>query len=149
MAAGANSAVRFTTYTTLKQLVQGQGRAGQPVSSVMTFGIGAVAGLVTVYTTMPLECVRFTRPWWIQPANIRLCCHGQCDQDAHAEPRGPTSVQELVPLRVPDLHRGGHLALLDGHDAEVGALGGMYLTCTIWASVFLLLDCANAHVREC
>ncbi|KAI0655688.1 mitochondrial tricarboxylate transporter [Cubamyces menziesii] len=58
MAAGANSAVRFTTYTTLKQLVQGQGRAGQPVSSVMTFGIGAVAGLVTVYTTMPLDVIK-------------------------------------------------------------------------------------------
>ena len=59
MRQGANSAVRFTTYTTLKQLVQGQsqGRAGQPLSSAATFGIGAVAGLVTVYTTMPLECV--------------------------------------------------------------------------------------------
>ena len=55
MRQGANSAVRFTTYTTLKQFVQGQGRAGQQVSSVVTFGIGAVAGLVTVYTTMPLE----------------------------------------------------------------------------------------------
>ena len=52
---GANSAVRFTTYTTLKQAVQSQQRPGQPVSSLTTFGIGAVAGLVTVYTTMPLE----------------------------------------------------------------------------------------------
>ncbi|KAI0702749.1 mitochondrial tricarboxylate transporter [Earliella scabrosa] len=58
MRQGANSAVRFTTYTTLKQLVQGQGRAGQPISSVMTFGIGAVAGLVTVYTTMPLDVIK-------------------------------------------------------------------------------------------
>ena len=59
MRQGANSAVRFTTYTTLKQFVQqSQGaRAGQPLSSAATFGIGAVAGLVTVYTTMPLECV--------------------------------------------------------------------------------------------
>lgn len=55
MRQGANSAVRFTTYTTLKQFVQGQGRAGQQLSSVMTFGIGAFAGLITVYTTMPLE----------------------------------------------------------------------------------------------
>ena len=47
--------MRFTTYTTLKQAVQSQQRPGQPVSSLMTFGIGAVAGLVTVYTTMPLE----------------------------------------------------------------------------------------------
>ena len=49
--------MRFTTYTTLKQAVQSQQRPGQPVSSLTTFGIGAVAGLVTVYTTMPLECV--------------------------------------------------------------------------------------------
>lgn len=56
MRQGANSAVRFTTYTTLKQLALGsQGRPGQQLGSVTTFGIGAVAGLVTVYTTMPLE----------------------------------------------------------------------------------------------
>jgi solute carrier family 25 (mitochondrial citrate transporter), member 1 len=57
MRQGANSAVRFTTYTTLKQFVQGQTRAGQQLPSSITFGIGAIAGLVTVYTTMPLECV--------------------------------------------------------------------------------------------
>ena len=57
MRQGANSAVRFTTYTTLKQMVQSQGRPGQPISSATTFGIGAIAGLVTVYTTMPLEYV--------------------------------------------------------------------------------------------
>ena len=62
MRQGANSAVRFTTYTTLKQMVQGQGRPGQPISSATTFGIGAIAGLVTVYTTMPLECVPISRP---------------------------------------------------------------------------------------
>lgn len=56
---GANSAVRFTTYTTLKQFVQGTAGPGQSLSSIYTFGIGAVAGLVTVYTTMPLECVPF------------------------------------------------------------------------------------------
>jgi solute carrier family 25 (mitochondrial citrate transporter), member 1 len=57
MRQGANSAVRFTTYATLKQLVQGTARPGQPLPSAITFGIGAIAGLVTVYTTMPLECV--------------------------------------------------------------------------------------------
>ncbi|KAH9856191.1 mitochondrial tricarboxylate transporter [Lenzites betulinus] len=59
MRQGANSAVRFTTYTTLKQFVQTQGgRTGQQLSSFMTFGIGAVAGLVTVYTTMPLDVIK-------------------------------------------------------------------------------------------
>ncbi|OBZ74928.1 putative mitochondrial carrier C19G12.05, partial [Grifola frondosa] len=58
MRQGANSAVRFTTYTTLKQFVQGQARPGQTLSSAMTFGIGGVAGLVTVYTTMPLDVIK-------------------------------------------------------------------------------------------
>lgn len=62
MRQGANSAVRFTTYSTLKQFVQGSARPGQPLPSAITFGIGAIAGLVTVYTTMPLEygSVQFT-----------------------------------------------------------------------------------------
>ncbi|KAL1708867.1 mitochondrial carrier domain-containing protein [Schizophyllum commune] len=55
---GANSAVRFTTYTTLKQFVQSTARPGQQLPSTITFGIGAVAGLVTVYTTMPLDVVK-------------------------------------------------------------------------------------------
>ena len=55
MRQGANSAVRFTTYATLKQFVQGTVRPGQPLPSAVTFGIGGIAGLVTVYTTMPLE----------------------------------------------------------------------------------------------
>jgi solute carrier family 25 citrate transporter 1 len=59
MRQGANSAVRFTTYATLKQFVQGTTRSGQPLPSAITFGIGGIAGLVTVYTTMPLEYVLF------------------------------------------------------------------------------------------
>jgi solute carrier family 25 citrate transporter 1 len=62
MRQGANSAVRFTTYTTLKQLVQGTARPGQTLPSAITFGIGGIAGLVTVYTTMPLEYVPLLLP---------------------------------------------------------------------------------------
>ncbi|THH06495.1 hypothetical protein EW145_g4042 [Phellinidium pouzarii] len=58
MRQGANSAVRFTTYTTLKQSVQGNARPGQSIPTSITFGIGAVAGLVTVYTTMPLDVIK-------------------------------------------------------------------------------------------
>jgi len=58
MRQGANSAVRFTTYTTLKQFVQGTMPPGQTLSSGVTFGIGAIAGLVTVYTTMPLDVIK-------------------------------------------------------------------------------------------
>ena len=56
MRQGANSAIRFTTYSTLKQFVQGTARPGQTaLPNTITFGIGAIAGIVTVYTTMPLE----------------------------------------------------------------------------------------------
>ncbi|KAJ3729129.1 mitochondrial tricarboxylate transporter [Lentinula guzmanii] len=58
MRQGANSAVRFTTYSTLKQFVQGTARPGQTLPSAITFGIGAIAGLVTVYTTMPLDVIK-------------------------------------------------------------------------------------------
>ncbi|KAF7974420.1 hypothetical protein HWV62_12284 [Athelia sp. TMB] len=58
MRQGANSAVRFTTYSTLKQFVQGTARPGQTLPATITFGIGAVAGLVTVYTTMPLDVIK-------------------------------------------------------------------------------------------
>jgi len=58
MRQGANSAVRFTTYTTLKQFVQSRTRTGQTLPSSVTFGMGAIAGLVTVYTTMPLDVIK-------------------------------------------------------------------------------------------
>ncbi|KAL4401654.1 mitochondrial citrate transmembrane transport protein [Malassezia pachydermatis] len=55
---GANSSVRFGTYSTLRNFVQGSSRPGQPLPSGITFGIGAVAGIVTVYATMPLDVVK-------------------------------------------------------------------------------------------
>ncbi|KAG6908797.1 hypothetical protein DXG01_003244 [Tephrocybe rancida] len=58
MRQGANSAVRFTTYSTLKQFVQGTARPGQTLPSAITFAIGGIAGLVTVYTTMPLDVIK-------------------------------------------------------------------------------------------
>jgi solute carrier family 25 citrate transporter 1 len=45
---GANSAVRFSSYSTLKQLVQGNSPAGSQLPGWMTFGIGSVAGVITV-----------------------------------------------------------------------------------------------------
>ncbi|KAF9018641.1 mitochondrial tricarboxylate transporter [Hymenopellis radicata] len=58
MRQGANSAIRFTTYSTLKQFVQGAARPGQQLPSTITFGIGAIAGVVTVYMTMPLDVIK-------------------------------------------------------------------------------------------
>ncbi|KAI6095691.1 mitochondrial carrier domain-containing protein [Pisolithus croceorrhizus] len=58
MRQGANSAVRFTTYTTLKQFIQSTARPGQSLPSGITFGIGAIAGFVTVYVTQPLDVIK-------------------------------------------------------------------------------------------
>jgi len=58
MRQGANSAVRFTTYTTLKQFVQSTARPGQQLPSGITFAIGALAGLVTVCVTQPLDVIK-------------------------------------------------------------------------------------------
>ena len=85
MRQGANSAIRFTTYATLKQFVQSRTRSGQTLPSSVTFGMGAIAGLVTVYTTMPLECVGpFVQHGGLTLQRMFVPVHCQCDQDAHA-----------------------------------------------------------------
>jgi solute carrier family 25 (mitochondrial citrate transporter), member 1 len=45
----ANSGVRFWSYSTIKQAVQGSLAPGEKLSSLSTFGIGAAAGFITVY----------------------------------------------------------------------------------------------------
>lgn len=45
----ANSAVRFGSYTSLKQFAQGYVAPGEKLGSLSTFGLGAVAGTITVY----------------------------------------------------------------------------------------------------
>ncbi|KAF8309898.1 mitochondrial tricarboxylate transporter [Clavulina sp. PMI_390] len=55
---GANSSVRFTSYSTLKQFVQGNTRPGQDLPTSLTFLIGAMAGVITVYCTMPFDVVK-------------------------------------------------------------------------------------------
>ncbi|TIB34337.1 hypothetical protein E3P86_02839 [Wallemia ichthyophaga] len=58
MRQAANSAVRFTTYSSLKQFVQGNSRPGQSLPPSISFAIGSVAGIVTVYSTMPLDVIK-------------------------------------------------------------------------------------------
>ncbi|RUP47678.1 hypothetical protein BC936DRAFT_145455, partial [Jimgerdemannia flammicorona] len=59
MRQGANSAVRFSVYSTLKTQVQRfRARPDDPLPSWATFAVGGVAGIVTVYTTMPLDVVK-------------------------------------------------------------------------------------------
>ncbi|KAF2433722.1 mitochondrial tricarboxylate transporter-like protein [Tothia fuscella] len=54
----ANSAVRFGSYTSLRQIAQGYVAPGEKLGSLSTFGLGAVAGTITVYTTMPIDTVK-------------------------------------------------------------------------------------------
>ncbi|KAI8078950.1 mitochondrial carrier domain-containing protein [Gilbertella persicaria] len=56
---GANSAVRFTSYSYFKSGLQSwRGKANEPLPSTYTFAAGAMAGIVTVYSTMPLDVVK-------------------------------------------------------------------------------------------
>ena len=44
----ANSAVRFGSYTTIKQFAQGYAAPGEKLGAGSTFAIGGLAGLITV-----------------------------------------------------------------------------------------------------
>lgn len=54
----ANSAVRFGSYNFFKQAAQSYVTPGEKLSTPATFGIGAMAGLVTVLVTQPLDTVK-------------------------------------------------------------------------------------------
>jgi solute carrier family 25 citrate transporter 1 len=54
----ANSATRFGSYTFLRQLAQSYTAPGEKLGAVSTFGIGGIAGLITVYVTQPLDTVK-------------------------------------------------------------------------------------------
>ncbi|KAI9891633.1 MAG: hypothetical protein M1814_002567 [Vezdaea aestivalis] len=73
----ANSATRFSSYTMLKQGAQSYVAPGEKLGTVSTFGIGALAGLITVYVTQPLDTVK-TRMQSIEARteyrNSFVCC---------------------------------------------------------------------------
>lgn len=50
----ANSATRFTAYTTLKQLAEGYVAPGEKLGTLSTFAIGGIAGIITVYVSAPV-----------------------------------------------------------------------------------------------
>ncbi|KAL8925139.1 MAG: hypothetical protein Q9208_003644 [Pyrenodesmia sp. 3 TL-2023] len=54
----ANSATRFGSYTTIKQFAQGYVAPGEKLGTMSTFGIGGLAGLITVYVTQPLDTIK-------------------------------------------------------------------------------------------
>lgn len=54
----ANSATRFGAYNTLKQLAESFTAPGEKLGAAGTFGIGGLAGLITVYVTQPLDTIK-------------------------------------------------------------------------------------------
>ncbi|KAI8069293.1 mitochondrial carrier domain-containing protein [Gongronella butleri] len=56
---GANSAVRFTSYSYIKGFLQQmRGDDTSPLPTTHTFLAGAIAGIITVFTTMPLDTTK-------------------------------------------------------------------------------------------
>lgn len=59
MRQAANQAVRLGSYNAMKTWIQeSKPDPTLPLSSLETFAVGAVAGIITVYTTMPLDTVK-------------------------------------------------------------------------------------------
>ncbi|KAK4497195.1 hypothetical protein PRZ48_011645 [Zasmidium cellare] len=54
----ANSAVRFSSYTSLKQAAQSYVAPGEKLGTLSTFAIGGMAGTITVYATQPIDTVK-------------------------------------------------------------------------------------------
>ncbi|TKA74951.1 hypothetical protein B0A55_04936 [Friedmanniomyces simplex] len=54
----ANSAVRFSSYTSIKQLAQSYVAPGEKLGSLATFAIGGMAGTITVYATQPIDVIK-------------------------------------------------------------------------------------------
>ncbi|PHH79953.1 hypothetical protein CDD82_2056 [Ophiocordyceps australis] len=65
----ANSATRFGSYTALKQLAESYTAPGEKLGMIGTFGIGGLAGLITVFVTQPLDTVK-TRMQSIQGRRV-------------------------------------------------------------------------------
>lgn len=56
----SNQAVRLGSYNSIKTMIQQASNTppNVPLSSVATFAVGSIAGIVTVYTTMPIDTVK-------------------------------------------------------------------------------------------
>jgi len=54
----ANSAVRFSSYTSLKQAAQSYVAPGEKLGTAATFAIGGLAGTITVFATQPIDTIK-------------------------------------------------------------------------------------------
>ncbi|OLL22174.1 putative mitochondrial carrier [Neolecta irregularis DAH-3] len=69
MRQAANSAIRFWSYSSIKHGAEAHLNPGEKLGTISTFGIGAMAGLITVSTTMPLDVLK-TRMQSIQAKKL-------------------------------------------------------------------------------
>lgn len=67
------SAIRFTSYSTLKSLVSGPSRPNETLPSGFTFGLGATSGILTVLFTQPLE---YVNPFILTHLLIKISADG-------------------------------------------------------------------------
>lgn len=60
MRQAANQAVRLGSYNAIKTVIQQSNgsRPDEPLSSAATFALGSLAGIITVYSTMPIDTVK-------------------------------------------------------------------------------------------
>lgn len=59
MRQAANQSVRLGSYNAMRTFIQqSKPDPTAPLSSIETFAVGAIAGIITVYTTMPLDTVK-------------------------------------------------------------------------------------------
>ncbi|ODQ64678.1 mitochondrial carrier [Nadsonia fulvescens var. elongata DSM 6958] len=59
MRQAANQSVRLGSYNAIKGFIQArQSDPSKPLGSVSTFAVGSLAGIITVYVTMPLDTVK-------------------------------------------------------------------------------------------
>lgn len=66
----ANSAIRFGSYSILRQIAEDRSAPGTKLGAMTTFGIGGIAGLVTVLVTQPLDTIK-TRMQSLDAAQYR------------------------------------------------------------------------------
>lgn len=90
----ANSAVRFSSYTSLRQLAQSYVAPGEKLGALSTFGIGGVAGIITVYvpsTAHPIQQL-------IPVSDTLLCLWTRSRQECNPlKQRASTRTASIVP----------------------------------------------------
>ena len=107
---GANSAVRLSSYSALRSTYETS--VGYKPGSAATFAMGAIAGVITVYCTMPFEWVfRGVRH---DPLLTRIRPH-QRHQDTPAGTTGRGTARGCAGLRSQHCRKGGRPASLGGH----------------------------------